>query len=74
MHRSHLCHFVIDIPDLDQGVSFWFWSATPTPPKSPCSSKTATSTVGSVYRRYASLWKTSNEKIVKERMHPEPGD
>ena len=25
MHRSRVCHFVIDVPDLDQGV--WFWSA-----------------------------------------------
>jgi hypothetical protein len=23
MHRSRLCHFVIDVPDLDRGVSFW---------------------------------------------------
>ena len=22
-HLSRLCHFVIDVPDLDQGVSFW---------------------------------------------------
>jgi hypothetical protein len=25
MHRSRLCHVVIDVPDLEQGV--WFWSA-----------------------------------------------
>jgi hypothetical protein len=24
MHRSRVCHFVIDVPDLDQGV--WFWA------------------------------------------------
>jgi hypothetical protein len=23
MHRSRLSHFVIDVSDLDQGVSFW---------------------------------------------------
>ena len=23
MHRSRLCHFVIDVSDLDQGVLFW---------------------------------------------------
>jgi dsDNA-specific endonuclease/ATPase MutS2 len=23
MHRSRLCHFVIDVPDLEQGVAFW---------------------------------------------------
>jgi hypothetical protein len=25
MHRSRLCHLVIDVPDFDRGV--WFWSA-----------------------------------------------
>jgi hypothetical protein len=23
MHRSRLCHFVIDVSDLDAGVAFW---------------------------------------------------
>jgi hypothetical protein len=23
MHRSRVCHFVIDVPDPDQGVAFW---------------------------------------------------
>jgi hypothetical protein len=23
MHRSRVCQFVIDVPDLDQGVAFW---------------------------------------------------
>ena len=23
MHRSRVCHFVIDVSDLDQGVAFW---------------------------------------------------
>ena len=23
MHRSRICHFVIDVSDLDLGVSFW---------------------------------------------------
>ena len=23
IHRSRLCHFVIDVDDLDQGVTFW---------------------------------------------------
>ena len=23
MHRSRVCHFVIDVPDLDQGTAFW---------------------------------------------------
>ena len=23
MHRSRICHFVIDVSDLDTGVSFW---------------------------------------------------
>jgi hypothetical protein len=27
MHRSRVCHFVIDVSDLDQGVTFW--SAAP---------------------------------------------
>ena len=23
MHRSRVCHFVIDVPDLDHGTAFW---------------------------------------------------
>jgi hypothetical protein len=31
-HRSRLCHFVIDVDDLDQAVTFW--SAPSTRPRS----------------------------------------
>ena len=70
MHRSRLCHFVIDVPDLDQGV--WFWSAAlnATEESLPEQSRP-------VYRRLRLpdsqirilLQKTGDEKTSKERMH-----
>jgi len=51
MHRSRLCHFVIDVSDLDQGVFF------STLPKSPCLKIAATYIAGSVFQtlRYESF-------------------
>lgn len=70
MHRSRLCHFVIDVSDLDQGVSFW--SAALGATEEPL-----TETSRQVYRRLrlpdsqirVLLQKTSDVKTSKERMH-----
>lgn len=70
MHRSRVCHFVIDVPDLDFGVSFWS-SALGATRVQPSEGG------GRIYRRLILpnseiqilLQKTSDEKIAKERMH-----
>jgi predicted enzyme related to lactoylglutathione lyase len=70
MHRSRLCHFVIDVPDLDQGVSFWSATLDATEESVPEQSRP-------VYRRLRLpdseirilLQKTGDEKTAKERMH-----
>ena len=70
MHRSRLCHFVIDVPDLEQGVSFWSAALNATEESLPEQSRP-------VYRRLRLphseirilLQKTSDEKTAKERMH-----
>jgi predicted enzyme related to lactoylglutathione lyase len=70
MHRSRLCHFVIDVSDLDQGVLFW--SAALGATEEPL-----TETSRHVYRRLrlpdsqirVLLQKTSDVKTSKERMH-----
>lgn len=70
MHRSRLCHFVIDVPDLDQGVSFWSAALNATEESLPEQSRP-------VYRRLRLpdseirilLQKTGDEKTAKERMH-----
>jgi hypothetical protein len=70
MHRSRLCHFVIDVPDLDQGVAFW--SAALGGVEEP-----VTEGSGHVYRQLRLsgcdvrllLQKTSDAKSGKERMH-----
>jgi predicted enzyme related to lactoylglutathione lyase len=70
MHRSRLCHFVIDVSDLDQGVSFWAAALNAAEEPLP-----AMSTY--VYRRLRLpdseirilLQKTNDEKVSKERMH-----
>jgi predicted enzyme related to lactoylglutathione lyase len=70
MHRSRVCHFVIDVSDLDEGVSFWTAAldavAEPLPEAS-----------SGIYRHLRLpdsdirilLQKTSDEKVSKERMH-----
>jgi predicted enzyme related to lactoylglutathione lyase len=70
MHRSRLCHFVIDVPDLDQGVAFWSAALNATEEPVPEQSRR-------IYRRLRLpdseirilLQKTSDEKTSKERMH-----
>jgi predicted enzyme related to lactoylglutathione lyase len=70
MHRSRLCHFVIDVSDLDRGVSFW--SAALGAAEEPVSEGSR-----HVYRRLrlpdcdvrVLLQKTGDAKADKERMH-----
>jgi predicted enzyme related to lactoylglutathione lyase len=70
MHRSRLCHFVIDVSDLDKGVSFW--SAVLDAAEEPLPEKSC-----HIYRRLRLpdsetrilLQKTGDEKTSKERMH-----
>ena len=70
MHLSRLCHFVIDVPDLDQGVSFW--SAALNAAEEPLPER-----IRPIFRRLRLpdseipilLQKTSDEKTSKERIH-----
>jgi predicted enzyme related to lactoylglutathione lyase len=70
MHRSRLCHFVIDVSDLDRGVAFWSAALSATEEPLPENSRP-------VYRRLRLpdsdirilLQKTSDQKTSKERMH-----
>jgi predicted enzyme related to lactoylglutathione lyase len=69
-HRSRLCHFVIDVDDLDAGVEFW--SAALDANEEPLAE-----TSRHVYRRLRLpgsdvrilLQRTDDEKLGKERMH-----
>jgi predicted enzyme related to lactoylglutathione lyase len=70
MHRSRLCHFVIDVSDLDRGVSFWSaaLNAVEEPvPENSCHIYRRLRVPGSEVRIL--LQKTSDEKTAKERMH-----
>ena len=70
MRRSRLCHFVIDVSDLDHGVSFW--SAALNAVEEPLSENSR-----HIYRSLRIpdseirilLQKTGDEKTGKERMH-----
>jgi predicted enzyme related to lactoylglutathione lyase len=70
MHRSRVCHFVIDVSDLDQGVSFWSAALGATEEPLPEISS-------HVYRHLRLpgseirilLQRTNDEKTSKERMH-----
>lgn len=70
MHRSRLCHFVIDVSDLDEGVSFWSAALNAREESLPDISR-------HIYRRLrlpdcetrVLLQKTNDEKTTKERMH-----
>ena len=70
MHRSRLCHLVIDVSDLDDGVSFW--SAALGATEEPLSEQSS-----HVYRRLRLpdsnirilIQRTSDKKVSKERMH-----
>jgi predicted enzyme related to lactoylglutathione lyase len=70
VHRSRLCHFVIDVPDLDDGVSFWSAALNAIEEPLPENSH-------HIYRRLRIpdsevrilLQKTRDKKTTKERMH-----
>ena len=69
-HRSRLCHFVIDVDNLDRGVQFW--SAALDATEEPLSE-----TSRHIYRRLRLpnsdirilLQRTDDQKLSKERMH-----
>jgi predicted enzyme related to lactoylglutathione lyase len=70
MHRSRLCHLVIDVGDLDHGV--WFWSAVLNATEEPLPEQSR-----HIYRQLRLpdseirilLQKTNDAKASKERMH-----
>jgi predicted enzyme related to lactoylglutathione lyase len=70
VHRSRLCHFVIDVSDLDIGVSFWSAVLNAREEQVPEISRP-------IYRKLRVpdcetrilLQKTGDEKVSKERMH-----
>jgi predicted enzyme related to lactoylglutathione lyase len=70
MPRTRLCHFVIDVSDLDRGVSFWSAALGAVDEPLPEIS-------GHVYRHLrlpdseiaVLLQKTNDKKVSKERMH-----
>ena len=70
MHRSRLCHFVIDVPDLDEGIIFWSKALDATEESLPDQSR-------HIYRRLRLpdaeirilLQRTGDKKVSKERMH-----
>ncbi|MBO0810993.1 MAG: VOC family protein [Microlunatus sp.] len=69
-HRSRLCHFVIDVEDLDEGVAFWSAALDAT-------NEPLLDTSNKIYRRLRLpdsdirilLQRTDDLKIKKERMH-----
>src|SRR5918994_5592956 len=69
-HRSRLCHFVIDVDDLDQGTDFW--SAALDATEEPLTEQSR-----HIYRRLrlpdsdirVLLQRTHDKKVAKERMH-----
>ena len=68
--RTRLCHFVIDVPDLDRGVTFWAEALDAVDEPLPAISS-------QVYRHLrlpdteiaVLLQKTDDKKVSKERMH-----
>lgn len=70
MHRSRVCHFVIDVPDPDQGAAFW--SAALGAVEEPLPEISS-----GIYRHLRLpdseirilLQKTNDPKVSKERMH-----
>jgi len=69
-HRSRLCHFVIDVDDIDQGARFWSAALDAVEEELPINSR-------QVYRRLRLpdseirilLQRTGDTKTHKERMH-----
>jgi len=70
MHRSRLCHFVIDVSDLDRGVAFWSAAlrATEEPVREISRNIYRKLRVSDCETRIL-LQKTADDKISKERMH-----
>lgn len=70
MHRSRVCHFVIDVADLDQGVSFWSAAlgaaAEPVPQISSGSYRQLRLPDSDIR---ILLQRTDDKKVSKERMH-----
>ena len=70
MHRSRVCQFVIDVPDLDRGMAFWTAALDADEEETSEGSR-------HIYRRIRLpdseirilLQKTGDRKISKERMH-----
>lgn len=70
MHRSRVCHFVMDVDDLDRGVTFWTGALAATEDHVSPGSR-------DVYRKLRLpdseirilLQKTDDPKVSKERMH-----
>jgi predicted enzyme related to lactoylglutathione lyase len=70
MHRSRVCYFVIDVSDLDQGISFWTAALDGTEEETSETSR-------HIYRNIRLpdseirilLQKTDDRKTSKERMH-----
>lgn len=70
MHRSRVCHFVIDVRDLDQGAKFWIEALGAIEDRISSGSR-------EIYRRLrlpdsevrVLLQKTDDDKTSKERMH-----
>lgn len=69
-HRSRLCHFVIDVDDLERGVEFWSAALDATEEPLPEQSS-------HIYRQLrlpdsdvrVLLQRTDDRKVSKERMH-----
>jgi predicted enzyme related to lactoylglutathione lyase len=69
-HRSRLCHLVVDVDDLDRGVSFWSAALGATEEEISAASRR-------IYRRLrlpdadirVLLQRTDDAKTSKERMH-----
>jgi hypothetical protein len=70
MSQSRICHLVVDVSDLDDGVSFWCAALGAVDDALPEQSRP-------IYRRLRLpdsriailLQRTSDEKVSKERMH-----
>lgn len=70
MHRSRVCHFVIDVPDLDQGTAFWAAALGATEETLPETSRPIYRSLLLPYSEIrVLLQKTSDTKTGKERMH-----
>ncbi len=70
MHRSRICHFVIDVDDLDRAMAFWSEALGATEEQVSAGSR-------NVYRKLRLpdseirilLQRTDDPKVSKERMH-----